>query len=220
MNEKDLSYFVGSKIKDLRKKNNITQSELGRMLNVKNNTISAYERGVISTDQDVLFKLADIFKVSIDDFFPNATNNVMASPNAFEYPLYPPISAGLPIEIGGLTEDDVETISIPDYLMGKWAGNKQIYFTRTNGDSMNKTIPHNSLIAVRPVSLEQLKNNDIVVYSKNGEYAVKRYFNFGDEVEFRPDSTDESFRVDTIKLDNDIELKIKGKVVLYIVELD
>jgi len=71
MNDKKLRTYIGSKIKELRIKRNITQSELGKKIGVKNNTISAYERGVISTDQDILFKLSDVLDVSIDEFFPS-----------------------------------------------------------------------------------------------------------------------------------------------------
>src|SRR5690625_1103788 len=105
--------------------------------------------------------------------------------------------------------------------MGKWAGHNDIYITRVNGESMNKVIPHNSLIAVRPVSSETLKNGDIVVYKYDSEYAVKRFYKQDNKVIFRPDSNDMSFTDLVIDLDrNDLDIKIKGKVVLYIVELD
>src|SRR5690625_298336 len=71
MNDKKLRTYIGSKIKELRIKRNITQRELGKKIGVKNNTISAYESGVISTDQDILFKLRDVLDVSIDEFFPS-----------------------------------------------------------------------------------------------------------------------------------------------------
>lgn len=58
---------------------------------------------------------------------------------------------------------DLETIRIPDSLMGKWAGREDIFMTRVNGDSMNKVIPHSSLIAVKEVTLEELYDNDMVV---------------------------------------------------------
>ncbi|MDI5788751.1 S24 family peptidase [Bacillus licheniformis] len=46
---------------------------------------------------------------------------------------------------------------------------------RINGDSMNRIMPHDSLIAVRPVPLSNLRDGDIVVYSDGGDYAVKRF---------------------------------------------
>ena len=74
MDDKKLRVHIGSKIKEFRKRKNITQGELGKLVGVKNNTISAYERGIISTDQDVLFKLSDVLEVNLDDFFPQREN--------------------------------------------------------------------------------------------------------------------------------------------------
>lgn len=217
MDENKLRIYIGSKIKQLRRKRNITQNELGKLLGVKNNTISAYERGAISTDQDILYRLADIFGVSINDFFPNNNESKKLSSEYKYFPAY--VSAGLPNDVEAVTE--YETISIADEIMGKYAGNKDIFITRINGDSMNKVIPHDSLIAVRPVSPETLKNGDIVVYKFDSEYAVKRFYKQDNKVIFRPDSNDLSFTDLVIDLEhNDLDIKIKGKVVLYIVELD
>src|SRR5699024_9197683 len=220
MDENKLSIYIGSKIKELRKKKKITQNELGKKIGVKNNTISAYERGAISTDQDILFRLADALNVSINDFFPNTTNNVIQFPASSKYPIYPSVSAGVPVGIDGVTEIESETISIPDYLLGKWAGNRDIYFTRTNGESMNKIMPHDTLIAVKQVELHELKDNDIVVYRNHGEYAVKRFYKDGDRLIFKPDSTDNRFADDVINVNDADDLTISGKVVTYIVNVD
>src|SRR5690625_6265894 len=134
-----------------------------------------------------------------------------------EYKYFPAyVSAGLPNDIEPVTE--YETISISDEIMGKYANSKDIYFIKVNGESMNKVIPHNSLIAVRPVSsIQDLKTGDIVVYRKDGEYAVKRLVIDKDKWIFKPESTDDRFYDDVIYKDADV--KIKGKVVLYIVEV-
>ncbi len=97
---------------------------------------------------------------------------------------------------------------------------KAIHFLRLWGESMNKTIPHNSLIAVKPIELSELKDEDIVVYSHNHEYGVKRFLQNENEIWFRPHSTDFRFRDDIYDLDNVDGLEIHGKVVVYIVELD
>lgn len=70
----ELSKFVGEKIREYRKKNNMTQKELGAKIGVKNNTISAYERGAISPEQDMLFELSKVFNISISDLFPQKEN--------------------------------------------------------------------------------------------------------------------------------------------------
>lgn len=163
-------------------------------------------------------RMADYFGVLKSDLIEDKENKPVTTSS--RYPKYPKVSAGLPIEIDGITENEVETISIPDYLMGKWAGDSEIFFTRTNGDSMNRVIPHDSLIAVKPVRLYELKDDDIVVYCNHGEYAVKRFEKHDNKLVFRPDSTDSSFTDDVIYMDNADDLMINGKVVMWIVTTD
>ena len=62
----DLALYVGSKIKYFRNLNKLTQDELGKRIGLKKATISHYENGIRSPDQDKLFELADIFDISID----------------------------------------------------------------------------------------------------------------------------------------------------------
>lgn len=70
MNEETLNIYIGKKIKEFRKKANMTQEMLGEKIGVKNNTVSAYERGTISADSDALFLIASALSVNVDDFFP------------------------------------------------------------------------------------------------------------------------------------------------------
>src|SRR5690625_2674009 len=171
--KKQISKFVGSRIRDIRKNRGMTQKELGEKVGVKHNTISSYEKGTNEPEQDILFKLAEVLNVSINDFFPYNELNLKVDSQYKYFPTH--ISAGLPNDIEGITESEV--ISIPDTIMGKYAGNKDIFITRINGDSMNKTMPDGSLIAVRPVSsINEIKDDDIVVYSNGYDYSVKYFY--------------------------------------------
>ncbi|MNW57625.1 hypothetical protein D3C74_354440 [compost metagenome] len=87
---------------------------------------------------------------------------------------------------------------------------------------MNNVFPHNSLIAVKTMDISNLHNEDIVVYSCNGDYSVKRFIHLEDEkvIIFRPDSNNSRFTDNVIKYENSADIKIHGKVVLYTVELD
>lgn len=132
------------------------------------------------------------------------------------------VSAGLPICVESISKEECERITLPHAVMGKWAGRDDIFFTRVNGDSMNRIIPHCSLIAVKSVELSELKDNDIVVFSNGGDYSVKRFFHDkeNERVIFRPDSHDNRFFDYIVSHEDAKSLKIHGKVVLYIVELD
>ena len=54
------------RLKELRKKNGISQLKLAMDLNMNRNSISRYENGVREADYATLIKFADYFNVSID----------------------------------------------------------------------------------------------------------------------------------------------------------
>ena len=55
-----------NRIKELRQKHNIKQSELAEVVGVAQNTLSYWERGIYDIDNDSLKKMADYFHVSVD----------------------------------------------------------------------------------------------------------------------------------------------------------
>lgn len=75
-----LRMFSANKVKYYREKEGMTQDELAEKVSkqigkeVKRQTISLYENGERGMNQDILFTLADIFNISINDFFPDTTN--------------------------------------------------------------------------------------------------------------------------------------------------
>ncbi|MFD2046048.1 helix-turn-helix domain-containing protein [Ornithinibacillus salinisoli] len=71
----DINKYVGSKIKEYRKKKGMNQTELGKKLGVAQNTVAGYEKGEWEVSYDNLFKIAEIFDISIDDLFPATKND-------------------------------------------------------------------------------------------------------------------------------------------------
>ena len=61
-------------LRGIREDRDIKQREIANYLNVSQNTYSQYETGVISLTADVLIKLADYYKVSVD-YLLDRTNN-------------------------------------------------------------------------------------------------------------------------------------------------
>lgn len=74
-NENDLRKYAGSIIKKLRERKNMSQDELAEQLNITRQAISRYENGDRGVNQDLLFQLASIFNVKIDEFFPPLNNS-------------------------------------------------------------------------------------------------------------------------------------------------
>ena len=57
---------TADRIKQLRKKKGISQSELAELIGVKNNTVSTWERGTRKPDFEALNLLSDYFEVSFE----------------------------------------------------------------------------------------------------------------------------------------------------------
>lgn len=55
-----------NRLKELRKQKGLTLVELGKEVNLANNTLSQYERSVREPNISMLIKLADYFNVSVD----------------------------------------------------------------------------------------------------------------------------------------------------------
>lgn len=70
----DIKKYTSTKIREYRKLNGLTQKELGDKIGVKHNTISGYENGTSEPEQDLLFKIANVLHISINDLFPSTTS--------------------------------------------------------------------------------------------------------------------------------------------------
>ena len=84
----NISEYVGKKIKEYRKKKRLTQEELGKRIGVGLSTISGYERGSSSPDNEKLFALSKVLDVSVNDFFPEANDgNILDHTEKFNFPV-------------------------------------------------------------------------------------------------------------------------------------
>ena len=59
-------YMRFRKLRELRVLNELTQSDLAKILNCTQQSLSAYEKGTRDVPVDVLIKYADYFNVSLD----------------------------------------------------------------------------------------------------------------------------------------------------------
>ncbi len=73
----------GAKIASLRAKKNMTQAQLGGMLNVTSQAVSKWENGLSEPDLETIKKICDIFEISVNDFFetkPKTDEVAVAAP--------------------------------------------------------------------------------------------------------------------------------------------
>ena len=69
--------LIGKRIKELRTKYKLTQVELAEKVGVTKSTIAAYENDSRQPSYEVLIKLANIFKVSIDSLLLDRSGSVL-----------------------------------------------------------------------------------------------------------------------------------------------
>ena len=60
-------------IRNLREDNDLTQTEVGKIIGVSQKTYSDYELGKVEISLDSLMKLADYYNVSMDYIFGRTT---------------------------------------------------------------------------------------------------------------------------------------------------
>lgn len=135
---------------------------------------------------------------------------------------YGPVSAGKLENLDCTTTDSVIQMSLPESMLGKHGDRKDLFMMKVNGESMNKVMPNGSFIVCVPIELSELKNNDIVIFSYDNDYAIKRVIksNNSNKVIFRPESYDNSFYDIFFDSDEINDLKIYAKVIFYAVGLN
>ena len=61
--------FVGGKVREIRKRRNLTQVELAKRIGVSQSDLCRMERGEYKVSLDVLFRILEVFHMQISDFF-------------------------------------------------------------------------------------------------------------------------------------------------------
>ena len=211
---KDIEKVVSDNVKKLIKKYNLSHQDLATIAGVSVSTVGKWTLEKASPRMGAIQKISDHFQIPKSYILKEDEYELPSL--ADEYTYFPTaISAGLPLTIDGITE--ASKISISDEVLGRYANDKDVFFCRANGDSMNRLFTDGSLLAIKPITLDSLKNGDIVVYSYDSEYSVKHYHKYGDTLVFKPNSTTEHQEHEYNVNDR---VKIYGKVITYIVNTD
>lgn len=214
----------------------MTQLQLSERTGIPVSTLSGYFAKRSTPNAGAIQKIADALKINKSDIDPRfgstvTVNEIHENPSTYDVPnknhnsynyFNTGLSAGILSEVNPFTKDDVQQLVLSDVIMGKYAGDRDIFISHINGESMNRVIPNGSLIAVKKYdSFSDLKDGDIVVFQEYGTIAVKRFYNDKTNgiITFAPDSSDSKFRPINYLYQNMNEVKILGKVVIYIVEV-
>ena len=229
----------------------LSLSDLSKITKIPKKDLEDYEAEIEPINLFLLKKLCDVYGKSLsqfykdndmyDEYIPSVFNGDSDKFEQFESASrfdaesdafidmvhlnnykYVPAS----VSAGALTTIDainfMPTISIPDFMLGRYAGNKNIILMPVNGESMNNVIQNGAIIAVlRNIELPDIHDGDIVVIKNGGDYTVKRFYNDKQHKEFvfKPDSSDMAFRDIIFSYENTDDLYLIGKVVMYNVTL-
>ena len=214
----ELSKYIGQQIRTYREQRGWSIDQLAEKLGTTRATVNRYELGVRKANQDILFQLADIFQVPVDDFFPSRSTNVHhndvvyplhANGNATRIPIIGTIACGDPI-----TADE----NIDGYIEEFFQSNKPngtLFALRCKGHSMEPTIPDGALAIIH--EQPEVEDGEIaaVLVDDDNEATLKRVKHQGNLVMLMPDNK----KYDPIILNKDNPGRIIGKVIRYSVNL-
>ncbi|MFT8361454.1 MAG: LexA family transcriptional regulator [Liquorilactobacillus satsumensis] len=211
-----------NKLKELRKSRGYTQAELQKLIGAKApTTISSWETGKAKPHMDMATKLAQVLGTSVSDLLEdeiaNISNMYRVSPTrSLTLPIYSHLFAGMP---DGAEEDIIGNIDIPDRIANKY-GRKNLLAIKVEGDSMNKVILDGTIAVVNTDDTE-VKNGQVYAVIVNG-YAntIKHVFKYADHIRFEPDSYNPANQPFSYKNDEDISIKIIGKLVYMAKDLE
>lgn len=217
---------IGERLKRIRKERGLTQLDVCNSIHITNQTLSKYEKGIISNiPYDKIVALSKTYNVS-PEYIMGWTNSTNTIEDPYDYPnqsfyLYIPrgISAGAFEDVESV--DEFEKVPIPDFMLGKYAKNKDLVLMHVNGESMNRVIANGAIIAVLTnLDKGSYKDGDIIIAINGGECTIKRFYNDykNQMICLYPDSTDNSFHPILVPYDSE-DFRIFGKVVIYSVVL-
>lgn len=208
----NLASYIGSRIRKLRESRNMTPEQLAEKLSVSRVAVNRYETGARKANQDILFDLANIFHVSINDFFPDSTTSY-DSQNLIDiydqllperqHNVYSYASDQLKKQknaysstlgedkhivyiYGAVSAGTGEYIPQDETQLEKVVVTGKVpdhdFAVRVNGDSMEPVFTDQQIIFVNKADKQEVRNNQFVIAEVNGEFFVKKFFTNDDEI--------------------------------------
>lgn len=200
----NLAAYVGSRIRNLRESRNMTPEKLAEKLGVSRVAVNRYETGARKANQDVLFELANIFHVSINDFFPKTTsignaqdlvdiyeqllpdrqkavynyttNQLDKQKNAYSSTLGE--NRHIVYLYGAVSAGTGEYIpqdeSKPEKIIVEGKVPDHDFAVRVNGDSMEPLFTDQQIIYVNKADKSEVRNHQFVIAELNGEFFIKK----------------------------------------------
>lgn len=165
---------LGEKVRKIRKKKKITQSDLAKVLNVSTQMVTYYETGGRGISIEKLKEISDflsfpmyLFFVDEESFF-KALNNEKFEISDLDYkiPIISKVSAGK----GTFAQEEIlDYIKLPKQIFSKCD-----FATLVQGDSMSPKIEDGEIAFVRKGDF--LETGNIGIFYLNEEVFIKKFF--------------------------------------------
>lgn len=196
-----------NRIKQLREEFNFTQQDLADRLESSKSVIGLYENEFRKPSMEVLIKLSEIFKCSIDYILckSDSRKTILESDKQFFLcPVYGKISAGQP----NWAEECLDGYLPLDPALMNINSPDECFFLRVNGQSMNKVISDGAYALIRKTDF--VENGEIAVVLVNGfDATLKKFTKQGDVIVLEPMSDDPT--ITTQVYNKDTSIKVIGK---------
>ena len=154
---------LGNKIKELRKKNRMTQADLAKKLNVAPTAVSAWERNENRPLMDKISIMSEMFDVPISYFFEDF-KTIQDS----RLPIIGSISCG----DGVIAYEEIKGY---EEVPSSWLNGGEYFFVRAKGDSMiNARIMDGDLLLIR--RQDDVENGEIAAVLIDDEIVLKRVY--------------------------------------------
>ena len=219
----------GERLKNIIEEKGYSVMSLSRESGVPYTTIrSMIERNLTNASIDNVIKICRVLGIGVESLIDQRNGVVAEKKTSYitkptiSLPLYGDIAAGALSNVEPVTKDNVEYITLPKNMLGKYANRRDLFTLKVNGESMNKVIPNGAYVVCKPIEIEELKEDDIVIFSHDNEYSMKRFRRDEENhlLIFSPESTDRKYHDIVIPYDTMNDLKIYAKVIWYAVTLD
>ncbi len=158
----------------LRKREKLSQQELGDKLGLGKSTISMYENGKRKPSYEVLEAIADYFKVNISLLMGKEMGtDCGVSPGTRRINVLGSIRAGIPAEA---VEDIVDWEEIPEEMC---KGGKEYFGLKVKGDSMWPDFLEGDVVIIQKTPV--CNNGNICAVYVNGYDATLKQIKLGDD---------------------------------------
>lgn len=154
-----------NRVKELRKQKNLTQEELGKVLDIQKAAISKYENGRAEPSTEVLKKMSSLFGVSIDYLLGNSPDTDLDpdSGRGVRIPVLGRVVAGIPLDA---IEEVIDYEEIPKSM----AATGDYFALQVKGDSMLPTLKDGDVVIVK--KQPTVNSGDIAIILVNGNEAT------------------------------------------------